>query len=403
MIRVRVIIYFLIFAADTFLFAAEVHGTILQSKVVDAETNESLEGTVVVVVWTRRVFSLCMDSCSTFHDATETVADAQGNFTLDISTRWLANDRKITIYRPGYFSPNYDEYPWLFSDRDPPPNKNHVIRLRKAPSLSAQSKGYTNSVRVCSPTESDRFCVPASKVERYIQLLELVARIPNPSFFSEQSVRLPELHAATVAANFDKVRSLLDQGANPDEPDQYGRTSLMLITRIIFSNRTNVRAWAERHRGPPEMRNGAAQTFRDVSARSEAIFRALLAAGANPNAKAKNGDTALMLAIPSQRIILGTRGSRYPDVDLMRAQSPDLVNELLANGANPNVQNSDGVTALMFAAARGLGKIVDTLLTHGASVDLKANFGLTAYHLAEGDEVIKAIRTARQSSSRTPR
>src|SRR5688500_14467320 len=160
MIRVRVIVYSLILATGTLLFTAESRGTILQSKVVDAETNEPLEGAAVVVVWTRPVFFPCMDSCSAFHDAVETVADSQGNFTVDISMGWLANDRKITIYKPGYYSPSYDEYPWLFSDRDPPPDKNRVIRLHKAPSLSAQSKGYTNSVRVCPPNEIDRFCVP---------------------------------------------------------------------------------------------------------------------------------------------------------------------------------------------------------------------------------------------------
>ena len=392
-----------ILAAIVLMWVADAGATILRSKVVDAETNEPLEGAVVVVVWTRPVFFPCMDSCSAFHDAVETLADSQGNFTVDISMGWLANDRKITIYKPGYYSPSYDEYPWLFSDRDPPPDKNRVIRLHKAPSLSAQSKGYTNSVRVCPPNEIDRFCVPPSKVKTYNQLRELPTRIQDPPFVDEQLVRLPQLHAATVAANLDKVRSLLDHGANPDEPDQYGRTALMLITRIIFSNRTQVRAWAERHRGPPEMRKGATQTFHDVGARSEAIFRALIGAGANPNAKATNGDTALMLAIPSQRIVLHTRGSRYPDLDLARVQSPDLVNELLANGANPNIQNSDGATPLMAAASRGLGKIVDTLLAHGADVNLKANFGLTAYHLAEGDEVMKAIKTARRSSSRTLR
>jgi hypothetical protein len=378
------------------LFAGETHAAILQSKVVDAETNEPLEGTVVVVVWRRPVFSLCMDSCSTFHDAVETVTDAEGNFAVDISMGLLANDRKITIYKPGYYLPNSTAFPWLFSESAPPPNESRVIRLIKAPSLLAESKGYAYSFMVCSPNESTRFCVPPSKVKRYIQLRELVARIQDPPFFPQEPSQLPQLHAATVMGNLDKVRFLLHQGADPDGPDQYGRTALMLITRTIFSNRTQVRAWAERHGGPPEMKKDVTKTYDDVRTRSEAIFRALLAAGANPNAKAKNGDTAIMLAIPPRRLIVGTRGSRYRDLDLMRVHSPDLVIDLLANGANPNIQNNEGATSLIFAASRGLEKIVKALLAHGADVNLKAHFRLTAYDLAEGDEVIRALRDARR-------
>lgn len=383
----------------TITWSVEVGAIVLESKVVDAETNEPIENAIVVVVWRRFVFVPCMDSCSTFHDAVETLTDTEGNFTVDISMGWLANDRKITVYRPGYYLPTYTAYPWFFSESDPPPNESRVTRLVKAPALSAESKGHVNYLSVCSLNESSRFCVPQSKVKRYLQLRELVGRIQDPAFLSEQSSQL-QLHAATAGADLDKVRLLLDRGADPNELDQYGQTPLMLITRIIFSNRTQLRAWADRHHGPPEYKQMVTKQYHEISTRSEAIFRALIAAGANANIKSKTGDTALMLAIPPRRLIAGTKGSRYPDLDLTRASSPDLVIELLANGANPNIQNSDGATALIVAAGRGLGKIVKALLAHGADVNVKANFRLTAYDVAEGDEVIQAIRDARAARKR---
>ncbi len=381
-----------------------VEATTLKSKVVDAETNEPIEGAVVVVVWMRPVFFPCMDSCSTFHDAAETVTDAQGNFSIDISMGLLANERKISIYRPGYYRPGYSTAPWLTSRDDPPSAESQVVRLIKAPSLQDDSKGYSYTPNICSENETIRqWCVPPQKVKRYSQLRELVFRIQDSGpTFPDQYSQLPQLHSAAVVANLDLVRSLLNQGANPNEQDQDGRTALMLVTKEIFINKTLRRSMVEMHRGPPAYKEMIAKQHQEGSMRSQEIFRTLLASGVNPNAKSKKGDTALVFAIPTGNEIGVTRGPRNPDLELRLVHSPDLVMELLANGANPNVQNNDGLTSLMIAASRGLTEIVKTLLAHGANVNLKANFGLTVFNVARGDEVIKAIRDARGPRKRLP-
>jgi ankyrin repeat protein len=59
------------------------------------------------------------------------------------------------------------------------------------------------------------------------------------------------------------------------------------------------------------------------------VVQALLAKGAEVNAKANNGGTALMLA--------------------SLAGHPDVVQALLAQGADVNAKTSGGVTALMAA------------------------------------------------------
>lgn len=93
-----------------------------------------------------------------------------------------------------------------------------------------------------------------------------------------------------------------------------------------------------------------------------AVKRLLVQEGAQVNAKNKDGDTALILAVRR-----GYRGT---------------VQELLAKGAEVNVKNKDGHTALMFAAWRGDQGIVQDLLAKGAEVNVKGKSGATALKLA---------------------
>ena len=59
------------------------------------------------------------------------------------------------------------------------------------------------------------------------------------------------------------------------------------------------------------------------------------------------------------------------------------VQALLAKGVNANAKDSEGTTALMFAAQKGYAEIVRILLNNGANVNLASRrFGLTALMLA---------------------
>ena len=62
----------------------------------------------------------------------------------------------------------------------------------------------------------------------------------------------------------------------------------------------------------------------------------------------------------------------------------DLLNLLLAAGAEIDTQRPNGYTALMLAAAAGLTAALQTLLKRGADVTKKTRGGKTALNLAEG-------------------
>lgn len=82
---------------------------------------------------------------------------------------------------------------------------------------------------------------------------------------------------------------------------------------------------------------------------------------------------------------------------MMAAESGhhETVSLLLERGANPNMQDIGGWTALMKAAARGHTEVVRLLLAFGADADQKNNAGHTALEWASSrnaPEVVKMLR-----------
>jgi|SRR3989344_7085679 len=60
----------------------------------------------------------------------------------------------------------------------------------------------------------------------------------------------------------------------------------------------------------------------------------------------------------------------------------ELVKTLLTKGADPNVTNEHGDTAVTLASEHGFDAIVELLLDHGANVNAKDNDGDTALDIA---------------------
>src|SRR5262245_3114236 len=90
----------LLATAPTSAIEGQYHG-----RVVDAETKQPLEGAVVTVIWMKAPFSL-MDGVKDFHQARETLTDADGRFAIDAKPNWAIRsvDRRpeIIVFKPGY-------------------------------------------------------------------------------------------------------------------------------------------------------------------------------------------------------------------------------------------------------------------------------------------------------------
>ncbi len=123
-----------------------------------------------------------------------------------------------------------------------------------------------------------------------------------------------EFERAIYGRNPQLMRTLLDNGANPDWCDEYGDTVLMWIATDL-----SVAAKVVRRRDDQA----------EARARNKIqMCQLLLERGAQVNVQNKNGNTALIFAVIQ------------PDKKLCRL--------LLEHGANVNAKNIDGSTALSF-------------------------------------------------------
>ncbi|MBX7057207.1 MAG: ankyrin repeat domain-containing protein [Leptospirales bacterium] len=98
------------------------------------------------------------------------------------------------------------------------------------------------------------------------------------------------------------------------------------------------------------------------------LVRYLLESGANPNVADRGGWTALHFGVNC------TEGER---------ETREIVSLLLQRGANVNAQDSTGFTPLMYAATKMDGELVRMLLRGGADPNIKNSVGMTARELAE--------------------
>jgi len=112
-------------------------------------------------------------------------------------------------------------------------------------------------------------------------------------------------------------------------------------------------------------------------------IRALLTAGADVNGRSPNGRTALMTAA--------------------LAGNTQVVDLLLANGANPNITDyKEGRTALIIAAEGGHTEVARSLLKAGADPNSKDRLGETAMSNAQRLNRVQIGRLLKQAGVKTP-
>ncbi len=78
---------------------------------------------------------------------------------------------------------------------------------------------------------------------------------------------------------------------------------------------------------------------------------------------------------------------------------PELVELLIARGADVDLQGADGVTALMRAACEGDHRSVNILLAAGADVNLQTANGETAISLAQSEEHGEIVELLRKKGA----
>ncbi|CAM9999230.1 unnamed protein product [Ectocarpus fasciculatus] len=187
---------------------------------------------------------------------------------------------------------------------------------------------------------------------------------------------LSALHHAAIHNEVDGIDVLISAGAIIEAPDKHKSTPLAVAFRSA------VHRWKNKHNCGVEefsavialLKHGADPNIRNIQKGCPhsllyyfvrdgcpiSVLRELLAAGPNIDIRAEDGYTPLMVS----------------------QDHPELFSELLLHGADTNVQNNYGQTALHEAVERDNGVCIEALISAGASTDVKDRTGHTPLHLA---------------------
>jgi ankyrin repeat protein len=213
---------------------------------------------------------------------------------------------------------------------------------------------------------------------------------------------------------FDTGAWLLEKGANPNLWDWWGRTalycavdlntiprggradlpsldkvtSLQMIEKLLAAGANPnlqlkllppYRAVGADRGADMMLSIGTTPLIRAAKAGDAAAITLLLAHGARPDLPQQNGITPLMAAAGVGSTNIDTRGSLKT-----QAQAVASIELLLAGGADINLQDKQGRSALHGAAFWGWDDVVRSLAAHHARLDLPDAKGLTPYDHALG-------------------
>ncbi len=205
-----------------------------------------------------------------------------------------------------------------------------------------------------------------------------------------------------------ELRSLLAAGADPNIPDWTGEPFIFQAVNYYYGN-TGTQALEEvlKHGGDVHVRDKYGNT--PLHSASGNSTKLLLAAGADPNAVNNKGAPVIthviteiiwrnwndwpacicmadltvkhLLAAGANPNAADAQGNTALHYFLQGYDCADIVNELIARGADINARNKDGATPLMLGATQDWSKTLDSFLkNHTPDLNARDNRGLTAMH-----------------------
>lgn len=191
------------------------------------------------------------------------------------------------------------------------------------------------------------------------------------------------LAEAVQLADARMVKTLLDAGAAPESPNQDGETALMLaiktgetpVVEILIKAGANVNVVERFHNQTPLMYAAAA------GKNAGQMVKLLLSKDANPRPRSLYSDWPSQITSEPRaqyRPVGGLTAMLYA----ARSGCYDCIEALIASGADVNFPTPEGVTPLMLALDNDHNDVAKLLLDGGANPNVWDWWGRTALYIA---------------------
>ncbi len=179
------------------------------------------------------------------------------------------------------------------------------------------------------------------------------------------------LHAAVLRSELKLVRALLEHGAAIDIPVEHGTPGRRFSADYSIRSQLIGRDafWMAAKYGEVE------------------ILKILLDAGADPFAIDENGVTTLQVAMGNSGSSLDWRRDRIGNEELdsqdEERRTLELAKILIDEGVDVNAIDNRGRNAIHHAVLKDFPSVIEYLVAHGASIDVRNERDLTPLQLAE--------------------
>lgn len=225
------------------------------------------------------------------------------------------------------------------------------------------------------------------------------------------------LMCAASYGHIGVVEYLIEKGAKPDLQNIHGTTALILASRAKQYDAAKILLEQKANPNVRNTKNSTALIGAACKVDNINVVNILLEYDADPNYQNNDGYTALIRASARCDISVGnalllkdadpnlvTNEDSFGGLNtaLMLASKygircNDLVKNLIEHGANLNLRNSDGRTALILAANdNGIDnyhyEVLETLIKKGAQLDWQDRYGMTALMYAAGGGQLKVVK-----------
>jgi len=236
---------------------------------------------------------------------------------------------------------------------------NHPDRNQCTPLMKAAIRGHVNTVRMLLAQNADPLLVDRDEVSAFLY--------------------------ASLAGHMPVVIVLNENGGHTDAPSQTGDSPL----------------WAALLHGNKEL----ASTILSKSSSSTSTSSSASASGKLIDAPLGAHKVTMLQRVILHSQLLNRTGDESEAENCLNALS-----FLLSKGATVDVRSGDGKTALFYAAVKGFGEVVRALLKAGANANLVDSNGNSALHFAKSRSVAElliaaahpSLLTASNSTGNTP-